>query len=128
MKINIDQAKLFGCGSACLKIILQHYGLECRNIKMKKVATMDYLRRTAQKYNLTAMGKEMSIESLYNAPLPCILHWKHKHFVVLFKISKSDVVIADPAKGIEHYSINILKKRWIASRRATGYCLLVIPK
>ncbi len=127
MKIKIDQVKPFGCGPACLKIILQHYGLEWQNEKMKRVVSMDDLRRTALKYNFFAIGAEMNTESLYNVFLPCILHWNRRHFVVLFKIAKNNVIIADPAKGIKQCSIKILKKSWIGRRR-TGFCLLVAPK
>ena len=34
---------------------------------------------------------------LLDAPLPCILHWEQRHFVVLYRIHKGHYYIADPA-------------------------------
>ena len=37
--------------------------------------------------------------SLHEAPLPCIVHWNQNHFIVVHKINKKHVWIADPASG-----------------------------
>jgi ATP-binding cassette, subfamily B, bacterial len=41
----------------------------------------------------------VSNPTLKDAPLPCIVHWNQNHFVVVYKISKSHVWIADPGSG-----------------------------
>ncbi|MFZ1523340.1 MAG: peptidase domain-containing ABC transporter [Saprospiraceae bacterium] len=38
----------------------------------------------------------MSVPSLVEAPLPCIVHWNQNHFVVVYQISSKYVWIADP--------------------------------
>lgn len=30
---------------------------------------------------------------------PCIVHWKKSHFVVVYKINKGKIFVADPAFG-----------------------------
>ena len=41
----------------------------------------------------------LDASDLTQAPLPCIVHWNQNHFVVVHKISRSKVHIADPAVG-----------------------------
>ena len=51
-----------------------------------------------------------------NAPLPAILHWKQEHFVVLYRIAKSQFTIADPAAGIIRYNMAEFRKCWISDK------------
>lgn len=44
-----------------------------------------------------SLGVKLSLETLEEAPLPCILHWNKNHFVVLYKIKKDTYYISDPA-------------------------------
>jgi len=41
----------------------------------------------------------MAVPTLSDAPLPCIVHWNQNHFVVVYKISRKNVWIADPGAG-----------------------------
>ena len=38
---------------------------------------------------------KLSYEKLQQLPMPCVVHWKNCHFVVVFKASKSKVWISD---------------------------------
>jgi ATP-binding cassette, subfamily B, bacterial len=46
-----------------------------------------------------ALKPENDDLSLMEVPLPAIAHWNHRHFVVVYKVSKDKVWIADPAEG-----------------------------
>ena len=46
-------------------------------------------------------------------PLPCIIHWNQKHFVVVYKIKKNKIYISDPASGLLVYDKNKFLKSWI---------------
>ena len=36
---------------------------------------------------------------LLNAPLPCIAHWNQNHFVVVYRVTRHHVWVADPSSG-----------------------------
>ena len=58
-------------------------------------------------------------------PLPTIAHVTTEeslgHFVVLYKVNKDRVVVADPASGIQTLSRDAFCQRW------TGFLLLLVP-
>ena len=55
-------------------------------------------RTLAVKLPLHKNGSQ-NASDLTQAPLPCVVHWNQNHFVVVHKITKSKVHIADPAVG-----------------------------
>jgi ATP-binding cassette subfamily B protein len=64
-------------------------------------------------------------EALTRMPLPAIAHVRTTdglgHFVVLHRVNKDSVVVADPARWVERLPQDDFCKRW------TGYLLLVVP-
>lgn len=50
--------------------------------------------------------------------MPCILHWDQKHFVILYKISKSRkyFYIADPGRGLVKYTQQEFYHHWISTK------------
>ncbi|GAB2627763.1 peptidase domain-containing ABC transporter [Emticicia sediminis] len=65
-----------------------------------------------------------------DAPLPCIVHWKQNHFVVVYQIKKNQVYIADPALGLIKYSYAEFESQWattIVEGEKTGIALLLEP-
>jgi ATP-binding cassette subfamily B protein len=64
---------------------------------------------------------KMLIES---APLPCILFWNFKHFVVLYNISNEQVLIADPAIGLSSISYIDFEGEWCSGNKV-GIALLL---
>lgn len=60
----------------------------------------------------TITGK-ISIEQLKDDYCPCILHWNHNHFVVLYQIRQTDKYeIADPGRGIYTCNQKYLQDHW----------------
>lgn len=54
----------------------------------------------AEHIGFRTMGVRITLEQLeQEVPLPCILHWNQRHFVVCYKIRKGKFYIADPAAG-----------------------------
>ena len=49
---------------------------------------------------------------MLNFPLPCIAFWKQKHFVVIYKLERNFVWIADPAYGKIKLSKEQFEKSW----------------
>ena len=89
-----SQHDAMDCGPACLRMIAKHYGRHYR---------LDTLR-AAENIGFKTLGVHITAEQLKNdVPLPCIVHWKQCHFVVLYKIRKGVFYVADPAHGLVKY-------------------------
>lgn len=52
-------------------------------------------------------------------PLPCIVHWHQRHFVVVYGIKKKkghfEILISDPASGLLRYDEDSFLKAWLQS-------------
>ena len=120
------------CGAACLATISKYYGLRLSISKIREVAGTDKqgtnvygIVKAAEKLDFTAKGVKGDKESIYyEFPLPAIAHViidNLLHYVVVYKITKKTVIIADPAKGIVKYSPEEFLKIW------TGIFILLVP-
>ena len=58
------------------------------------------------------------------APLPCIVHWNQNHFVVVYKMSKQNVWVADPNSGKYKLSRADFEKSWV-SDNGKGIAILL---
>lgn len=83
---------------------------------------------------LDAIGMEsaavkVNLDQLKTMPLPAILYWQQRHFVVLYKISKKfdKYYIADPAQGKIKYSEADFREYWIAKGDNSGLAVLGEP-
>jgi ATP-binding cassette subfamily B protein len=83
------------------------------------------LLRAAEKLGLPGKGVKGPYEALSQLPLPTIAHLKAMnglgHFVVLYKVKKSVLVVGDPAVGVHKLSRDEFCQRW------TGNLLVLIP-
>ena len=100
------------CGPACIGMIAKHYGKEydingLRNnsyISREGVSLLG-ISRAAENIGFRTLGGRITFKMLAEkALLPCIVHWRQDHFVVVYAIKKSkkngyDVYVADPGKG-----------------------------
>jgi ATP-binding cassette subfamily B protein len=80
----------------------------------------------AQKLGFSAKGVRATREAFFEKlPLPAIAHvvidQTLLHYVVIHRITKKQVVVADPAKGIVKYSSEDFFKIW------TGVLILMVP-
>lgn len=101
------------CGPTCLRMVAKFHGksyslpflrekcyIDRAGVSLKGIseaAELIGLRTMAVKVPLYDPNKDDAV--LSNAPLPCIVHWNQNHFVVVYKITKNKVFIADPASG-----------------------------
>ncbi|WP_396148906.1 peptidase domain-containing ABC transporter [Flavobacterium sp.] len=110
------------CGPTCLKIIAKHYGktLNIQTLRQLSETTREgsnlfSLSEAAEHIGFRTLGVKVSLEKLEEAPLPCILHWNNNHYVVLYKIKKTNYFISDPAHGLIEYSQEDFLKFWIGN-------------
>jgi ATP-binding cassette subfamily B protein len=65
-----------------------------------------------------------------NVPLPCIVHWRQKHFIVVYKIRDNRIWAADPAIGLVSYSQDEFMKNWsstLTEGKPVGLVLIIEP-
>jgi ABC-type bacteriocin/lantibiotic exporter with double-glycine peptidase domain len=110
------------CGAACLATIAKHYGRTFTIARTREAVgtgtrgtTLLGLRRGAEGLGFHASQihvKDPSKAKLDTAPLPVIIHWEGKHWVVLHRQQGKKYIIADPAMGIRQLTREELLKGW----------------
>ena len=136
------------CGPTCLRMVAKYYG---RSFSLQHVRNLTFSTRegvsmlslsgAAESLGFRSRGVRLTWEQLRDdAPLPCIIHWNQKHFVVVTEfilkrkftiISKrksecESVKVVDPAYGPIAYGISEFLKCWISSDN-DGFALLLEP-
>lgn len=108
----IKQHDITDCGAACLATISKQNGYKIGITKIREVAGTDKqgtnaygIIKAAEQLGFSAKGVKGNKEAFFSEfPLPCIAHvivdGSLLHYVVIHKITKKQVIIADPAKGI----------------------------
>lgn len=112
------------CGVACLQMVCRHYGLvlSSEDVARHCFATtqgvsMLSISEAAQELGFHTVCGFVTEDMLGKAPLPCVLHWKQNHFVVLYKVKQNRMFyVADPAVGLVSYKLEEFKKLWISTR------------
>jgi ATP-binding cassette subfamily B protein len=104
---HFSQLEYSDCGATCLKIILKYYGRDCSLAHLRELCettrvgvSIADIMKAAEKLRFSTLPVLTSTNWLVdNGPLPCIIHWKQEHFVVLYKVTKKYYYISDPAYG-----------------------------
>ena len=85
----------------------------------------------AEAIGMRTTGVRVSFEQLANeAKLPLIAYWMQQHFVVVFRIDKTKVFVADPDLGLIKYNKEEFLKGWRSTTNEEdqrGICLLLEP-
>lgn len=132
------QLDAMDCGPSCLRMVARYYGkhftlqtLREKSHLNKEGVSMLGISRAAEEIGMQTMGVSLTWERLRReAPLPVIVHWKQNHFVVVYKIKRDRVYVADPAFGRTVYSKDEFLKGWISTRKdgeAKGSVMLLQP-
>jgi ATP-binding cassette, subfamily B, bacterial len=117
----IRQFESVDCGPTCVRMIAKHYG---KNYEQKTIRDMSdasasgtsllSLGQTAEALGMRAVGVRLTFASLAaDVALPCIVFWKRAHFIVVYKIKKNKISIADPAIGLLTYSLGDFLSGWV---------------
>ncbi len=129
----IKQYDLTDCGAACLATICKQYGFKTPITRIREVAGTDKqgtnaygVIKAAEQLGFSAKGVKGNQEAFFSEfPLPAIAHvivdGTLLHYVVIHKITKKEIIIADPAKGIVKYTPEDFFKIW------TGVLILLVP-
>jgi len=120
---SYKQLEQMDCGPTCLRIIAKHYGksysldyIRSRSYITKTGSSLLGLSEAAQAIGLRSLAVRINFNRLNDeAPLPCIAHWKGRHFVVVYKVTDDKVFISDPAHGLIEYDKQDFISSWIKS-------------
>ena len=116
------------CGSACLVMIGNYWG---KNFSINRLRDMTNVNRsgaslkamaaTAENLGFATRPVKATLDKLAEQPLPAIVHWEGKHFIVVYEITPKRVIVCDPALGQR----SLTKAEFIAGW--SGYALLLQP-
>ncbi len=110
--ICIKQHDITDCGAACLATICKQNGYKIGITKIREIAGTDKVGtnaygiiKAAERLGFSAKGVKGNRDAFFSEfPLPCIAHvivdGSLLHYIVIHKITKKQVLIADPAKGV----------------------------
>jgi len=112
------------CGPTCLRIVSKFYG---KSILLQKIRNISETTRqgssllglsdAAESLGFRSLGVQIDFDTLTEeVPLPCIVHWNKNHFVVVYKIDKSEkVYVSDPSYGLISYRREEFIRHWIGN-------------
>lgn len=85
------------------------------------------LETTAVQIPFSSQSEELP--GLNEAPLPCIVYWNQKHFVVVYDMDDKHVYIADPADRKRKVSKEFFIESWTQGETEAdrGFALLLFP-
>ncbi len=116
------------CGAACLVMIGRYWGKRFSVNRLRELASVDRngaslngLASAAESIGFTTRMVTATLNKLAEQTLPVIAHWQGKHYVVVYKVTRQQVIIADPAIGQLTLSREEFDQGW------TGYTLILQP-
>lgn len=124
----IPQMETVECGAASLAMVLAYQGhyaplaevREACGVSRDGASALGILR-AARSYCLDAEGVTLEMEGLKDLPLPAILHWGFRHFVVLERLFARKAVLLDPAVGRRTVDLQEIERRF------TGVAIVFAP-
>ncbi|RPD42744.1 peptidase domain-containing ABC transporter [Chitinophaga barathri] len=130
---RVRQRDISDCGAACLASIAAYHHLQLPVARIRQMAATDSkgtnvlgVVEAATKLGFQAKGVKGPFEALFNIPKPAIAHViireQLHHFVVIYRVTKTHVVVMDPSDGQYHsLTHEAFKKIW------TNVLVLLLP-
>jgi ATP-binding cassette, subfamily B, bacterial len=126
------QPDLQDCAPTCLRMIAKYYGrsYSIRSLREKCGVGIDgtslsALAEASDLIGLRSLAVRTNFEKFNQAPLPCICHIRGQHYIVVYKIERNSILIADPAKnGVTNVTFDEFQQMWV-NERSVGAALLL---
>jgi ATP-binding cassette subfamily B protein len=134
-----QQLDQMDCGPTCLRMIAKYYGkvFSAQSLRQKcyigrEGASMLSIADAAESLGLRPLTVNVTIQTLsQEVPLPCIAHWRQRHYVVVYKVKRKYVYVADPGFGRIRYTQAQFMEGWLQNTRqhteAEGLLMLLEP-
>jgi len=132
------QHDMMDCGPTCLRMIARYHG---RSYSLQYLRDRSHLDRqgvsllgigyAAESIGFRTLSVKATFEQLTrDAPLPCVAHWNQNHFVVVHRVARGRVHLADPARGEVALPVKEFMDGWLALEEEgerKGVLLLMEP-
>lgn len=113
------------CGASCIRMIARHYGRFYSMEYLRELAYVDKegvsllsISDAAEYIGFHTLAATITYEQLQReVPLPCVAHWEHGHFVVVYKVTSKNVWLADPAHGKVVLARDEFLKKWVERKQ-----------
>ncbi len=133
-----QQLDAIDCGVACLRMIAKHYGKAFSVAYLRQHAHLDRqgvsvlgLSHAAEQIGLRTLAVKTPFAALeQEPPVPFVAHWHQNHFVVVYRIRKGKVYVADPASQKIVYTQAEFEQGWAVGAsqgEKVGISLLIEP-
>jgi HlyB family type I secretion system ABC transporter len=116
------------CGAACLVMIGRYWGKRFSVNRVRDIANVDRngaslrgIAAAAESIGFSSRPVKATLDKLAQQDLPAIAHWQGKHYIVVYRVTRDRVIVADPAIGLRKLSHAEFNADW------TGYALLLQP-
>ena len=134
----VKQPDAMDCGPACLKMVAEFYKMSfpLETLRKKCYITREGvsflgLSEAADSLGFRTIGVKIHFNLLSeNVPLPCIVHWRQKHFIVVYKIKKDKIWVADPGVGLIKFDREEFIQNWastVVDGKPAGLVLIIEP-
>ena len=134
----VKQPDAMDCGPACLKMVAGFYKMNFTLESLRKRCFITRegvsflgLSEAADSLGFRTIGVKVPFDLLVeNVPLPCIVHWRQKHFIVVYKIKNEKIWAADPGIGLIKFSREEFVRNWastVVDGKKSGLVLIIEP-
>lgn len=127
------------CGPTCLRMVTSYYG---KYYSLEEIRSRTYLgKQGVSLLNLSTAAEQLGIRSeavvtdfqtlKQEITLPCIAHWRDRHYVVVYRTTRKHIYVADPAAGKLQYTYQEFLGGWQSNQLSvdepSGVLLLLEP-
>lgn len=124
----IEQQSSSDCGVACLAMVSQFWGTRFDLNSLRELAkvgrsgaSLKHLAAAAELIGYHTRPIRASLGALADQNQPWIAHWQADHYVVVYRVRRDRVLVADPARGKDWLDRRQFLEGW------TGFALLLDP-
>ena len=103
-------------------------------IKKDGISVYDFIK-ASEKIGLKSQAYKLSYWKFRNEiPMPCVVHWRNHHFIVVYKITSKYIYAADPQNGLCRFSLRDFANGWLTYKyndgsktKKKGICIVSEP-
>lgn len=115
----IQQRDASECGTTCLAMIFRHHGMYNVQAALRELGhvtrqgtSLYTLSELAEQFGFVSDGYKTRFDVLRKISTPFIAHYEGNHFVVVYRVEKDTVWIADPSYGRDRLDARTFQSRW----------------
>ncbi len=110
----VRQSGASDCGLACVAMIANYLGMSVDLVQLRRRfstslrgATLRDIAEVCAALKLSTRAVRCDASELEKLRIPCMLHWRFNHFVVLKAVRGGHLLIHDPSRGIVKESLAV---------------------